>query len=111
MRAQRPLPHSAGRKERTLKDLQVLAGVGPSIAHDLYELGYRSVADLSNEDPERMYAKHTEQKGTYVDRCVLYVFRCAVYASRTRKPDPQLLLWWKWKDRPLSPLRKRKIRR
>jgi hypothetical protein len=33
---------------------------------------------------------------------VLYTLRCAVYAARTEKPDPELLKWWKWKDRELT---------
>ena len=33
-----------------------------------------------------------------VDRCLLYVFRCACYYARTKRPDPQKLLWWNWKD-------------
>jgi hypothetical protein len=32
-----------------------------------------------------------------VDRCVLYVFRCAVYAATNEAPDPELLKWWSWK--------------
>jgi hypothetical protein len=34
-----------------------------------------------------------------VDRCLLYVFRCAVYFASHKKHDPKLLLWWNWKDR------------
>ncbi len=29
---------------------------------------------------------------------MLYVFRCAVYYSTEREHDPELLLWWSWKD-------------
>ena len=34
-----------------------------------------------------------------VDRCVLYVFRVAVYVASTpeEKRDPNLLKWWNWK--------------
>jgi len=34
-----------------------------------------------------------------VDRCMLYVLRCAVYYASTLDPDPRLLQWWNWKDR------------
>jgi len=90
-----------------LKELQTLPSVGPSIATDLYLLGIRSVSSLGQKDPERLYARHCEQKGMVVDRCVLYSFRCAVYAARTRSPKKELLLWWNWKDRTLPPRRSR----
>jgi len=90
-----------------LKALQTLPSVGPSIAKDLYDLGIRSVGGLGKKDPERLYARHCEQKGMIVDRCVLYSFRCAVYAARTRSPREDLLLWWNWKDRVLPRRRTR----
>jgi hypothetical protein len=40
-----------------------------------------------------------------VDRCVLYVFRCAVYFASEAEHDPELLKWWNWKD--AAPLPKR----
>jgi hypothetical protein len=33
-----------------------------------------------------------------VDRCMLYVFRCAVYYATNKKHDPKLLKWWNWKE-------------
>lgn len=83
-------------------ELQVLPGVGPSIAADLRSLGVRSVRDLARRNPERMYRDLCELTRTRQDPCVLYVFRCAVYAARTPKPAPALLKWWAWKDRQLS---------
>jgi len=82
-----------------LRDLQRCPGIGPSMARDLIELGIRSVDDLRGRDPEELYAGACEQRGVAVDRCVLYAFRCAVYFSETSDPDPDLLRWWRWKDR------------
>ncbi|NMB56563.1 pathogenicity locus, partial [Candidatus Beckwithbacteria bacterium] len=31
------------------------------------------------------------------DRCLLYVFRCAVYYAKGGR-DPEKLKWWNWKD-------------
>lgn len=45
-----------------------------------------------------MYLRLCAQEGAHVDRCVLYVFRCAVYYASTDRPDPDLLKWWNWKD-------------
>jgi hypothetical protein len=73
-------------------------GVGPKIAARLRALGYHSVEDLRDRDPERMYEDLCEYRGTHVDRCVLYVFRCAVYYASESNPSPRLLKWWNWKD-------------
>jgi hypothetical protein len=84
-------------------ELQQLPAIGPSMARDLRRLGIRSVNDLARRDPERLYARLCAISGVRQDPCVLYTFRCAVYAARTEKPDPELLKWWKWKGRTLTP--------
>lgn len=81
-----------------LKELQRIPGVGPSIARDLLELGYWSVEELKEENPQEMYERHCAQKGQRVDRCVLYVFRCAVYFAESPVHEPEKLNWWNWKD-------------
>ncbi|MDH3308850.1 MAG: helix-hairpin-helix domain-containing protein [Acidimicrobiia bacterium] len=81
-------------------DLQTIPGVGPSIARDLQTLGVRRVADLRGRDPERLYADLVSRHGGPIDRCVLYVFRCAVYYADRQRHRPELLKWWNWKDRP-----------
>ena len=83
-------------------ELQQLPGVGPSIALDLRSLGIRSIRDLARRDPERLYARLCEQTGERQDPCVLYTFRCAVYAARTEAPDVSLLKWSAWKGRRLD---------
>jgi predicted RecB family nuclease len=81
-----------------LKDLSRIPGVGPSIATDLYRLGIREVAELRGRKPEALYGELCRQEGKQVDRCVLYVFRCAVYFASEAHPDPELLKWWNWKE-------------
>jgi hypothetical protein len=83
----------------SLRDLRRIPGVGPSIAADLLALDIRRVDDLRGEDPERLYERRCEQQGTRIDRCLLYVFRCAVYVATEKTRDPALLKWWNWKDR------------
>jgi 3-methyladenine DNA glycosylase/8-oxoguanine DNA glycosylase len=84
------------------KDLQRIPGVGPSIAEDLYSLGIHAVADLRGQDAEALYARLCAQTGQKVDRCMLYVFRCAIYfadhENAATPPDPEKLRWWYWKD-------------
>lgn len=91
-------------------ELQDLPGVGPSIAADLRRLRVRSVRDLARRDPERLYDALCRLTRQRQDPCVLYTFRCAVYAARTARPDPALLRWWAWKGRRLPAARRRKRR-
>lgn len=85
-------------KAESLRALQVIPGVGKSMAVDLYNLGYRSPGELKGNDPEIMYARSCALAGAKLDRCVLYTYRCAVYFAGTKNPDPQKLKWWNWKD-------------
>lgn len=89
--------HEAG-KQAALKSLQLIPGVGKSIAVDLYDLGYSSPSALKSEDPEAMYHKLVALRGAHQDRCLLYVFRCGVYFVSHRQHDPAKLKWWNWKD-------------
>jgi hypothetical protein len=81
-----------------LRDLRQLPGVGEKTALDLVALGFRSARELAGQDPEKLYRRLCRLQGTEVDRCMLYVFRCAVYAAGTKNPRPELLKWWNWKD-------------
>lgn len=77
---------------------EALPGIGPSLARDLEDLGFRVVADLGGADPDKMHARLERLRGAYQDRCVLYAFRCAVYAATAKRPHPERLKWWNWKD-------------
>jgi hypothetical protein len=90
-------------KDLIIKDLMRIPGVGKSIAEDLYSLGIKKVEDLKNSDPEKLYKEISVQRGKLQDRCLLYVFRCAVYYASNEKYDPELLKWWNWKDNNLLP--------
>jgi hypothetical protein len=89
----------SAKHERIVGDLQAIPGVGPSIAKDLSDLGYNQVEDLSGENPESMYRDLCELRDSHIDRCVLYVFRCAVYCAENETYDRELLKWWNWKDK------------
>ena len=92
----------------TRDELQGIPGVGLSIAHDLRDLGVRSLAGLARRNPERLYLALNDRRCARQDPCVLYTFRCAVYFARTPRPAPGLLKWWRWKDRLLAPARRRR---
>jgi len=60
------------------------------------------VRDLRHEDPEKMYGALSKLRGVQQDKCVLYVFRCAVYFAGNETHDAELLKWWNWKDAALQ---------
>lgn len=94
-RHKKPLPGGT-------KELQEIPGVGPSIARDLHDLGIRHIEDLADKDPELLYRQLCALRRQHIDRCVLYVFRCAVYYASQRDHDPHLLKWWHWKNQRLA---------
>lgn len=79
-------------------ELQQIPGVGKSISEDLWQMGFRKVEELNQRDPEELYQRFCIMKQKPVDRCMLYVFRRAVYYASNRDHDPELLKWWNWKD-------------
>lgn len=80
-------------------DLQRIPGIGPVLAQKLRLLGIEGVADLRGRDPEQLYRRLEGIVGQPVDRCVLYVFRCAVYFAEHELHEPELLKWWNWKEK------------
>jgi hypothetical protein len=88
-------------KNQLIKELTIIPGVGISIATDLWNIGITSISDLKGKDPEVLYELSNRYVGTKQDRCLLYVFRCAVYYAETPKPEQEIdkLKWWNWKDR------------
>ena len=87
-------------RSASLKDLMTIPGVGKSIANDLFRIGIRQVADLKGKSPESLYDKSNAVAGVTQDRCLLYVFRCAVYFAGTKpsRRNSEKLKWWNWKD-------------
>lgn len=85
-------------KKKVLEEFRNIPGVGKSIAEDLWNLGLRSVEDLKGKDPQKLYENLCQFQNCHVDRCMLYVFRCAVYFATEKKHKPELLKWWNWKD-------------
>lgn len=85
-------------KKEVLKNFQVIPGVGRVVSEDLWILGLRKVSDLRGKDPEALYNKLCKIQKTHIDRCMLYVFRCAVYFASNSHHDSEALKWWNWKD-------------
>ncbi len=84
------------------RQLQEIPGIGPNLAQDLIDLDIRRIGDLKGRDPEGMYKSLCWMRGAHIDRCVLYVFRLAVYYAEHERHDPEALKWWNWKDDKLA---------
>ncbi|OFY86355.1 MAG: pathogenicity locus [Bacteroidetes bacterium RIFCSPLOWO2_12_FULL_35_15] len=87
------------KKDKQISELRQIPGVGISIANDLINIGITSITDLKNKDPEWLYHQSNKFAGVVQDRCLLYVFKCAVYYASEIKHDKEKLKWWNWKDR------------
>lgn len=85
-------------KNTIIAEFKKIPGVGVSIAHDLWDLGLRSLEDLKNAHAEQLYKDLSRLHGRKIDRCVLYVFRCAIYFVSESNHNKELLKWWNWKD-------------
>ncbi len=84
-------------------DLKSIPGVGKNMEGHLRHIGIETVADLRGKDPEELYQRDCAFQGFQEDRCVLYVFRLAVYYAEHEAPEPEKLKWWYWKDKPYHP--------
>jgi len=85
------------KKNIDANSLLSIPGVGKSIAGDLNAIGIFLVSDLKNKNPEKLFDRSNVFAGMVQDRCLLYVFRCAVYFANGGR-EPEKLQWWFWKD-------------
>jgi len=83
-----------------IQELCQIPGVGRSIAQDLIHIGITSIDQLDGQDPQSLYDRSNQYAGCIQDRCLLYVFREAVYFAETpaQSREPEKLKWWNWKD-------------
>lgn len=79
--------------ERKLRDL---ISVGPAMERDFKLLGIKSVSDLAQRDPVKLYEQLCRKTGTRQDPCVLDVFRAAVAQARDPKLPAEKCVWWYW---------------
>lgn len=86
-------------RDAAIKELKQIPGVGVSIANDLCNIGITRISDLKGKDPQLLYDKSNAYASAIQDRCLLYVFRCAVYYAETpvAEHDAEKLKWWNWK--------------
>jgi len=83
----------------SLHQLEQIPGVGKNIARDMQNIGIHSIDDLKGRQARQLYDRLCQFKASLIDRCMLYVFRCAIYYASNTDHDPQLLKWQNWKDK------------
>ena len=75
-----------------------MPSVGKSVSIDLWNLGFRSIAELKGQNPSALYAKLNHITGLKHDICMLYTFRCIVYYATEELHEKDKLNWWYWKN-------------
>jgi hypothetical protein len=76
-----------------------IPGIGKTISANLGRIGITQVEDFIDTDPELLYEEWcmAARNSSDTDRCVLYLFREAVYYANGGR-DPEKLKWWNWKN-------------
>lgn len=83
-------------------DLKNIPGVGKNMEQHFFNIGIFTIDNLIGKNPEELFLKDCSVKGFQDDRCVLYVFRLAVYYANNSVRDPEKLKWWNWKDEKIN---------
>lgn len=83
-------------------DLKNIPGVGKNMEQHFFNIGIFTIDDLIGKNPEELFLKDCSVKGFQDDRCVLYVFRLAVYYATNSVHEPEKLKWWNWHDEKIN---------
>ena len=78
------------------RELRDLVSIGPAMLRDFEMLGVRSVAQLAEQDPKRMYDKLGRKLGQRQDPCVLDTFCAAVAQAKNPRLPAEQCQWWWW---------------
>ncbi|MGH9862184.1 MAG: DUF4332 domain-containing protein [Candidatus Acidiferrales bacterium] len=78
------------------RELSDLVSVGPATVRDLERVGVRTVPELAQRSPEKLYERLCEVTGQAHDICCLDVFRAAVAQARNPRLPARQRQWWYW---------------
>ena len=93
-----------------MSDLRLVPGIGAKKEQELAKLGYSSLEELKNADPDELFIKACAKQGVQLDKCVLYAFRCAVAFANDPAPNPEEYRWWYFCDENRKSKKGRKIK-
>jgi hypothetical protein len=83
-------PSAPGPRAHIVKALQDIPNIGPSVAADLRRVGIDHPAQLTGQDPFRLYRKLCDVTAERQDPCVLDTFISAVRFMEGAPARP----WW-----------------
>ena len=78
------------------RKLSDLISVGPAILRDFEILGVRTVPQLAQRNPQRLYESLCRVAPQHQDICCLDVFRAAVAQARAPHLPVEKCQWWYW---------------
>ena len=92
-----PMISAKGKRAKVdMRELSGLISIGPATIRDFQLLGVNSVAELAQQDPEKLYAKLCRLTGHRHDICVLDTFRAGVAQARNPRLPAEQCQWWYW---------------
>ena len=80
-------------------DLITIPNIGEKTKKSLMNIGITCVEELNGQKAEDLYNKDCLMKGYQVDKCLLYLFRMAIYYAEHTSWEKEKLKWWYWKDK------------
>jgi nucleotidyltransferase/DNA polymerase involved in DNA repair len=88
------------------RELKELISIGPAMLRDFALLRIRTVEQLANQDPKKLYARLGRVAKQHQDICVLDTFQAAVAQARNPRLPAEQCQWWWWSNRRKQEARK-----
>jgi nucleotidyltransferase/DNA polymerase involved in DNA repair len=88
------------------RELKELISIGPAMLRDFALLRIRTVEQLANQDPKKLYARLGRVAKQHQDICVLDTFQAAVARARNPRLPAEQCQWWWWSNRRKQEARK-----
>ena len=85
--------------KKDLRELKDLISIGPAMLRDFALLKIRSVEQLANRDPKKLYVRLGRIAKHHQDICVLDTFQAAVAQARNPGLPAEQCQWWWWSNR------------
>jgi nucleotidyltransferase/DNA polymerase involved in DNA repair len=81
------------------RELKNLISIGPAMLRDFELLKIRTVQQLANQDPKKLYVRLGRIAKRHQDICVLDTFQAAVAQARNPGLPAEQCQWWWWSNR------------
>jgi Pathogenicity locus len=81
------------------RELKDLISIGPAMLRDFALLKIRTMQQLANQDPQKLYLRLQRVAKHRQDICVLDTFQAAVAQARNPRLPAEQCQWWWWSNR------------